>query len=54
MKDKLLHDEYTNVVYFSPWLRYKYKKENHSKFYNRLINLLKKNRCRCKRTSVYQ
>ena len=41
MKDKLLHDEYTNVVYFSPWLRYKYMKENHSKFYNRLINLLK-------------
>lgn len=41
MKDKLIHDEETNVVYFSPWLRYKYEKKNHSEFYHRLINLLK-------------
>ena len=41
MKDKLLHDENTNVVYFSPWLRYKYGKDNHSKFYQQLIKLLK-------------
>ena len=40
IKDKLLHDEYTNVVYFSPWLRYKYKNPNHSEFYQRLMGML--------------
>ena len=40
MKGKLLHDEYTNVVYLSPWLRYEYGNQNHSDFYHRLTRLL--------------
>ena len=37
--DRLLHDEETNVVYLSPWL--KDKKEGHPDFYQRLTTLLK-------------
>ena len=40
MKGKLLHDEHTNVVYLSPWLRYEYGNQNHSDFYHRLTRLL--------------
>ncbi len=34
----LIHDDVSNVVYFSPWL--KDKKEGHPKFYQRLVGLL--------------
>ena len=34
----LIHDDVSNVVYFSPWL--KDKKEGHSEFYQHLTNLL--------------
>ena len=34
----LIHDDVSNVVYFSPWL--KDKKEGHPEFYQRLTNLL--------------
>lgn len=34
----LIHDDVSNVVYFSPWL--KDKKEGHPKFYQRLVELL--------------
>lgn len=36
--NSLLHDENTNVVFFSPWL--KDKKEGHPEFYQRLSDLL--------------
>ena len=38
MNSKLFHDEETNVVYLSPWL--KDKKEGHSEFYQRLKDVL--------------
>ena len=41
MNNNLLHDEFTNMVYFSPWLND--KKEGHPEFYQRLLVLLKKN-----------
>lgn len=40
MNGKLLHDEETNVVYLSPWL--KDKKDGHPDFYQRLTTLLNK------------
>jgi len=39
--DILMHDEDTNLVYFSPWL--KDKKSGHYEFYEELTNLLKSN-----------
>jgi len=39
MNNKLLHDDVTNVVYFSPWLND--KTEGHPEFYQRLLVLLK-------------
>jgi agmatine/peptidylarginine deiminase len=39
MNGKLLHDEETNVVYLSPWL--KDKKDGHPKFYMELMAILK-------------
>lgn len=36
--DKLMHDEDTNEMYFSPWL--KNKNEGHPEFYHRLTDLL--------------
>lgn len=39
IKDKLLHDEVTNVVYFSPWLNN--KEVGHIEFYQQLLLLLK-------------
>lgn len=36
--DRLLHDNDTNIVYFSPWL--KDKEEGHPEFYQRLKDLL--------------
>ena len=38
MNSKLFHDEETNVVYLSPWL--KDKKEGHPEFYQRLKDVL--------------
>ena len=38
MSKKLMHDEETNLVYFSPWL--KDKKDGHPAFYQNLKNLL--------------
>ena len=38
----LLHDEDTNVVFLSPWL--KDEKEGHPEFYQRLTNMLNPNR----------
>ena len=38
MNSKLFHDEETNVVYISPWL--KDKKEGHPEFYQRLKDVL--------------
>ena len=39
MNSKLFHDEETNVVYLSPWL--KDKKEGNPKFYKELMTILK-------------